>query len=231
MKNNSRMKKVRLCLIALLAAAPAALAAEDPCRAGVKARDRKDYQAAVDKLNACLAGEVASEQGRVQLLQVRAQAYQGLNHLAFAVEDQQEAINLDKSRSAWPWITMGIYRRELKQYDKALAALEEAEKRDEDGPGTGPGMAVYYHTGWTLHEAGRYADAVKAYTKGLPRQLDYRYAYYRRGLAYEALGERDKAKKDFSRVAKLSRKAGVKEDIARKLREYGLDAPIAVVPQ
>lgn len=215
-----------LWLAALLAACPAAFAAEDPCQAGVKANDRKDYESAVNKLNICLAGEVASEQGRVQLLQVRAQAYEGLHQLEFAVEDQQEAIKLDKTRGAWPWISMGIYRRELKQYDKALAALKEAEKRDEDGPGTGPGMAVYYHTGWTLHEAGRYAEAVKAYTKGLPHQRDYRFAYYRRALAYEALGERDKAKKDLARVAKLSRKLGAKQEIVLKLREYGFDAAI-----
>lgn len=213
-------------VLAALLSLPAA-AGEDPCQAGVKANDRKDYETAVNKLNLCLAGEVASEQGRVRLLQVRAQAYEGLGRLEFAVEDQQEAISLDKTRNAWPWITMGIYRRELKQYDKALAALKEAAKRDEDGPGSGPGMAVYYHTGWTLHEAGRYAEAVKAYGKGLPHQPDYRYAFYRRALSYEALGERDKAKKDLARVAKLSRKLGVKEDIALKLREYGFDAKIA----
>lgn len=214
-----------LALGALLAFS--ARAAEDPCQAGVAAHGRKDYESAVKKLNACLAGEVASEQGRVRLLQVRAQAYQELHQLEFAVEDQQEAINLDKTRGAWPWITMGIYRRELKQHDKSLAALREAEKRDEDGPGSGPGMAVYYHLGWTLHEAGRYAEAVKAYAKGLPHQPDYRYAYYRRALAYEALGERDKARKDLARVAKLSRKLGVKADIALKLREYAFEAKIA----
>lgn len=212
--------------LAALLALPAA-AGEDPCQAGVKANDRKDYETAVNKLNICLAGEVASEQGRVQLLQVRAQAYQGLNQLPFAVEDQQEAINLDKTRNAWPWIMMGVYRRELKQYDKALAALKEAAKRDEDGPGTGPGMAVYYHTGRTLHEAGRYAEAVKAFTKGLPHQPDYGWAFYHRALAYEALGERGKAKKDMARAAKLAPKGGYEPHIAAKLREYGFAAAAA----
>lgn len=72
-----------------------------------------------------------------------------------------------------------------------------------------------------MHEAGRYAEAVKAYTKGIPKQPRYYAAFYHRGVAYEALGKRDKAKADFARAAKLGAKSGVEPAIAAKLRGYG----------
>lgn len=200
---------------------PAAWAQTDPCQAGVAAHDKKDFPGAVLLLNQCLSGEL-TERGRVNLLRTRAQAYQGQKEFDLAIGDVNAAIALDKSRNAWPWIELAMYRRDKKLYDKALAALDEAEKRDEDGPGTGPGMAVSYHRGWTLHEAGRYAEAVKSFTKGLTRQPDYAFAYYRRGLAQEALGDRAKAKKDLARAAKLNPKLWDEPDRAAKLGEYGL---------
>ncbi|MBI5246520.1 MAG: tetratricopeptide repeat protein [Elusimicrobia bacterium] len=210
----------RSAIIAILLAA-ASSASADECAAGNEALQRKEYPAAVIRLNSCLSGELTPA-GRVSLLQVRAQAYQGERQFDRAVADQLEAISLDKSRNAWTYIMLGIFRRDQKRYEEALAALKQAETRDEDGPGSGPGMAVYYHTGRTLHEAGRDAEAVKAYAKGLKRQAKYYAAYHHRGLAYETLGKRDKAKADFVRAAKFSPKDGVEPDIAAKLREYGL---------
>lgn len=200
---------------------PGARAQTDPCQAGVAAHAEKNFPAAVLLLNQCLSGELTAR-GRVNLLRTRAQAYQRQKEFDLAIGDVNAAIALDTSRNAWPWIELAMYRRDKKQYDESLAALAEAEKRDEDGPGTGPGMAVNYHRGWTLHEAGRYAEAVKAYTKGLPHQPDYAFAYYRRALAHEALGDRAKAKKDLTRAAKLSPKVWDEPDHAAKLREYGL---------
>lgn len=119
---------------------------------------------------------------------------------------------------------LGVYYRELKQYDLSLATLKKALKYDEDGPGTGPGMAVYYHTGQTLHEAGRYAEAVEAYTLGIPKQPDYGYALYRRALSFEALGNKTQARRDLFRAAELEPKEGYEGDIKRKLAEYGFIA-------
>lgn len=195
------------------------------CQAGAEALQKKNYPAAVSHLNSCLRSDLQNEQ-RVSLLMLRAQAYQGLNKLKLAVNDQQEAIALDKSRDAWPWIMLSVFRREQKQYQEALAAIKEAEKRDEDGPGTGPGMAVFYHKGWALHEAGRYKAAIEAYTRGIARQPDYGWTLYRRAIAYEAIGNRVQAKRDLFRVAELNPQDGYEAHIVAKLREYGFDAKV-----
>lgn len=207
-----------LCLLALLAAVPAAA---DPCADADAALHGKRYAEAVLQANACLAGSL-TERGRVAMLQVRAQGYEGQKLYDQAVSDQQEAIRLDASRDAWPRIMLGVFRREQKRYDEALAALKEAEARDEDGPGTGPGMAVYYHTGRTLNEMGRFKDAIKAFGKGLKRQPDYAWAYYHRGLSREGLGDKAGARKDFARAAKLAAKGTLEPEMAAKLKEYGL---------
>lgn len=197
----------------------------DSCRGGNEALQKKNYAEAVSRLNKCLSTNLTTG-SRATMLRVRAQAYAGLNELDFAIKDQKEAITLDKSRNAWPWIQLAIFQREKKQYKEALASLRQAEKRDEDGPGTGPGMAVFYHKGWTLHEAGRYSEAIKAYTLGIPRQPDYGWALYRRALAYEAIGDRAQAKRDLFRVAELNPKDGYETHIVTKLREYGFDAKV-----
>ena len=117
---------------------------------------------------------------------------------------------------------LGIYLRETKDYAGALRALADAGKYDEDGPGSGPGMAVAYHTGLTLHAAGRYADAVAAYSKGIPKQPDYALAYYNRALSYEAIGDKSKARQDFAKAAELAPPRGFERRIVRKMAEYGI---------
>jgi tetratricopeptide (TPR) repeat protein len=220
------MRAIRLLAVVLASSSwSIAHARKDDCQSGHTALQTKNYSLAVSRLNKCLSLDLTDKR-RATMLMVRAQAYAGLKQLEFAIEDQEEAIALIKSRDAWPWIGLAIFRREMKQYDKALAAIKEAEKRDEDGPGTGPGMATFYHKGWTLHEAGRYSDAIKAYTRGIPRQPDYGWALYRRAMAYEALGDRVQAKRDLFRVAELNPKDGYEAHIVAKLREYGFNAKV-----
>jgi|CXWL01.1.fsa_nt_gi tetratricopeptide (TPR) repeat protein len=195
------------------------------CRTGSEAAKKKNYRAALSHLDNCLNASLTGEY-RVSMLMVRAQSYMGLKKYEVATNDLEEAVALDKSRNAWPWIEMSIAHREQKQYDKALDAIAEAEKCDEDGPGTGPGMAVFYHKGWALHEAGQYKAAIKSYTQGIPKQPDYGWALYRRALAYEALGDRVRAKNDLRRFVKLKSQDGYEAHVAAKLRKYGFDAQV-----
>jgi len=143
-----------------------------------------------------------------------------------ALEDQKAAISIQAPRDVWPLVMLAVYHRELKQFDEALSALKSAQKYDEDGPGSGPGIAVYYHMGQTLHQAGRYAEAIDAYTKGILKKPDYGYALYHRGLAYEALGKREEAKSDMQRAAELAPKEGYEPDVVVKLKQYGFVAPL-----
>lgn len=193
------------------------------CQAGAASFKAENCFAAVGQLSNCLAMSLPSP-ARAWVLQMRAQCYSKLKKPDQALQDQNASLQLDSPKDVWPLVMLGVYYRELKQYEASLAALKEALKYDEDGPGTGPGMAVYYHTGQTLHQAGRYAEAIEAYTLGIPKQPDYGYALYRRALAYEAIGDKEQAKRDLYRAAELAPKEGYEDDIKDKLSEYGLSA-------
>ena len=194
------------------------------CQAGIVAARAENCSVAIDHLSRCLTRQMP-EPVRSFVLQARAQCYSVLNQPAFALQDQKASLEIETPKNVWPLVMLGAYYRELKQYDLSLAALKEALKYDEDGPGTGPGMAVYYHTGQTLHAAGRYAEAVEAYTVGIPRQPDYGYALYRRALSYEALGDKVQTKRDLFRAAELEPQQGYEPEIKAKLTEYGISVP------
>jgi len=65
------------------------------------------------------------------------------------------------------------------------------------------GMRYYYHLGWLQHDEGKYKRAIKSYNKGLKKQKKYPYAYWRRGLAKEALGKQQEAGEDFKVAYKM----------------------------
>lgn len=195
------------------------------CTSALHAFERKEWKLTVDLISQCLSLPLPKSQ-RAYVLRARGQAHAQLGQFAAALKDQQESMALQKPKDVWPWIDLAIDHRELRQFDEALAALRSAQDYDEDGPGTGPGMAVYYHTGWTFHAAGRYAEAIEAYTKGIQKQAGYGYALYRRALSYEALGDRLQAERDLSRAAELAPKDGYEPEIAAKLKEYGLEVRV-----
>jgi lipoprotein NlpI len=66
---------------------------------------------------------------------------------------------------------------------------------------------------------GHYDRAVEAFTSGLRHQPDYAWAYYRRGLSYEAMGEAARARADFEKAYALSPED---PEIRDKMRELGL---------
>lgn len=210
-----------LVLMWLLTGYAPAIAQSVQCRDGLEAADRKDYISTVKNLTQCL--ELPLPDGlRSFVLQVRAHSYMELKAPGKALDDQKKSLALQDPKDVWPLVMLAAYYRELKRYDEALSALKSAQRFDEDGPGTGPGMAVFYHTGLTLHQAGRYAEAIEAFTKGIPKQPDYGYALYHRALSYEAIGNRKQAKRDLFRVFELTPKDGYDSEIVAKLKEYGL---------
>ena len=190
------------------------------CQNGIASFGAGNCSVAVGQLTDCLALGLPPPM-QAFVLQARAQCHSKNKQPGLALKDQKASLEISPAKDVWPYVMMGVYYRELKQYDLSLAMLNKALEYDEDGPGTGPGMAVYYHTGQTLHEAGRYAEAVEAYTLGIPKQPDYGYALYRRALSFEALGDKIQAKRDLFRAAKLEPKEGYEADIKSKLVEYG----------
>lgn len=196
-------------------------AQNDSCQLGVNAAKRNDHTVAITHYSKCLEG-APPVAVRAKALRNRALSYGQLKQHLMAMNDQRAALSIDAPTNVWPLIMLSTYARGNNQFDIALAALQAATKLDEDGPGTGPGMAVSYHTGQTLHALGRYQEAIEAFTLGIPKQPDYGYAFYRRALSYEALGEREMAKRDLIRTAELEPREGYEVDVAKKIKENGL---------
>lgn len=190
------------------------------CQKGVQELQAKRHAESIEPLTQCLKLDLPAG-ARALVLQARAQSYREMRRWSAAVEDQRQSILAARPTDVWPYVMLGAYLREEGKLEAALEALQLARQFDEDGPGTGPGMAVYYHTAKTLHQAGRYGEAVEAMTQGIPKQPDYGAAFYQRALSYEAMGDRALAKQDLSRAAALVPKDGYVPEMASKLREYG----------
>ena len=153
----------------------------------------------------------------------RALAYYKKGDLDHAVQDQKTSIALQAPKNDRPWIDLAAYQRGLKEYEAALASLRNAAKLDEDA-GKEPEMDFYYHMGWTLQLMGRHGDAIEAFNKGIPKQPDYYWARFRRGLSYEQIGEREKAIQDFKDAAAHIDRKYWNDELRNKVAEYGLQS-------
>jgi tetratricopeptide (TPR) repeat protein len=202
-----------------------AIAQPADCLQGIEELKFDRFESSIEPLSSCLKQELPIP-ARAFILNARAHAYGQLKLWSAAVDDQRRSISAVEPTAVWPYVMLGVYLRENNQLEDSLEALKAALKFDEDGPGTGPGMAVYYHTAKTLHKAGRYKEAIESVTKGIPKQPDYGSALYQRALSYEALGDKGQAKRDLFRAFELTPKEGYEVAIAEKLREYGFIAKV-----
>lgn len=190
------------------------------CQQGIDALKAERIQAAIDPLTQCLKQDLPAP-ARAFILQMRARAYGELKQWRAAIDDQRRFIAAFPPSDVWPHVMLAAYLREDGQLDESLDALDAARGYDEDGPGTGPGMAVYFHKAKTLYLLGRHRDAIESLTVGIGKQPDYGPALYQRALSYEALGDKVQAKRDLFRAGQLTPKGGYEEKIRDKLREYG----------
>ncbi len=195
-----------LAIAVTLAGMPSAAAttAED-CRNGMAAAraDPPRSAEAVEKLGRCIDRAALPPPFLAYALQMHALSLDALGRTAEAADEMQRAIQLVPPQDVYPWVALADLRRRLHRYEDALDALSHARTLDEDGPGTGPGMAVGFHTAWTLADMGRHRDAIAAITAALPRQPLYGPAFARRAYSYEALGDTEHARADLERAAAL----------------------------
>ena len=212
----------------MLATVPGTSAAQElSCRSGRDAIERKAFSTALSHLTRCLESEGLSIRELAAALHLRAMAHAETGEPLKASEDYQRSLGIRPAQTAWDLIPLGIYLRMAGKNEDSLEVLKQALALDEDGPGSGPGVAAYFHFGWTLHELTRYAEALDAYARGIEKQPGFEGIYLRRALSHEALGERGKARADIARILEIGRQRGLDpatapDEYRAKFIEYGL---------
>ena len=227
---DSHARSSAACALLLLAAGCGNDVAEAMCDRGTQAAREGRHEEAVTVIASCLAQTGLSDMMRAHALQSRAWSHSSLSRHPQAVADQEAAFKLRPAADYREFINYALYLRHVGRHEQSLYAVMSAEKVQG---GSKPRMMTQYHKGWALLELGRHKEAVAAFGEGIPDQPDYAYVYWRRGLAYEALGDKALAARDFERCAQLLidkrevESAGdVLPALRGKLAQYGLDKRI-----
>jgi len=196
------------------------------CEAGNDAAHAGDYEQAVSIISTCLALPGLPKDQRAEAFEVRAWSHSNLKKHTLAVEDQEAAYKLRPPSEYRQFINYASYLRAAGRIQDSLAAILTAERME----GEKVSMMTQYNKGWSLLELGRHREAVEAFTKGIPIQPDYAFVYWRRGLAYEGLGDKKQARSDFERSATLlieknnvAAAGDLLPAMKEKLRQYGLE--------
>ncbi len=170
-------------------------------------------------------------QVRARALKIRAFSHMRLDDYARAVADQEAAIKTGEPVSYGNWINYSLYLRYVGRLKDSLAAVRSAEKKEQES-GSGTSMMTQYQLGWALADLKQHEQAIEAYSRGIPLQPDFAFAYWRRGVSYDAIGNRAKAKADFEQAAKLLATAeerakddGLMPEVRASLKKYGIEIP------
>ncbi len=164
------------------------------CNAGEYASRNGQFSEAVELLTMCLSYSAVPDKKKASAYQARAWAYFNLNSVESAVQDQEASFSIKAPSQYHEFINYGVYLKKAKRYKESLVPFYSAAEIDK-GAGQSS-MMTQYHLGWSLHELGKYEEAIEELNKGIPHQPDFPFAYWRRGLAYDALGMSDEANND-----------------------------------
>jgi tetratricopeptide (TPR) repeat protein len=196
------------------------------CDQGTDAARQGRHHAAITLLTQCLSATTVLSEKRAYAFKVRAWSHSRLAQAALAVQDQEAAFGLVPASEYRDFLDYALYLRDAGRTAESLQALLAAERAE----GGRVSMMTQYHKGWTLQELGRNREAVEAFSKGIQVQPSHAFAYWRRGLAYEELGQKKLAAKDFEQCARLLAVGKVTQAgkdlfpaIRAKLRYYGLE--------
>jgi tetratricopeptide (TPR) repeat protein len=206
---------------------PAIILADDICSAGYEIVRTGDIEKGVAILSICVASNEVSPENRRRAYIERAWSYKILGKMNEAVGDQEAAFKLAPAAYS-ELINYALYLRYAGRVAESLTPLKEAATMDEAKGQTS--MMTQYQLGWTYQELGKHREAVAAFTKGIPQQTDFAFAYYKRGLSFEALGQKEAARSDFQQVKTLiatdNRGTVTNKElpyIRKKLAEYGIE--------
>lgn len=206
---------------------PATILADDICNAGYEIVRKGDIEKGVSILSICLASNEVSPENKRRAYIERAWSYKLLGKMNEAVGDQEAAFKLAPAAYS-ELINYALYLRYAGRVTESLTPLKDAEKIDEAKGQIS--MMTQYQLGWTYQELEKHKEAIIAFTKGIPQQTDFAFAYYKRGLSFEALGQKEAARSDFQQVKALiatdNRGTVTNKElpyIRKKLAEYGIE--------
>jgi tetratricopeptide (TPR) repeat protein len=94
-----------------------------------------------------------------------------------------------------------FYMARVPSADKFLAALVSGHMREGD----------------RLYEEGLYDAAIIEYNEAIVGRKDYDRAYYKRGQAYEAKGDKEQAAADYRKVLEVTEDEALKREVAAQL--------------
>ncbi len=198
----------------------------DACKSGHQKVRNGEFETASRLLTECLNSNNLTAQAKAEVFKSRAWANYNLHKDIMAVQDQEAAFKLVKASKYNELINYASYLRRVKRYKDSLDPLNKVAALDDvAGHIT---MMTQYNLGWSLYEVGKYTDAITAFTKGIPAQPDFAFVYWRRGLAYHALGMKKEAKTDFVTYKKFLKNNEMKvpsqwqEEINSVLSQYNL---------
>lgn len=80
-------------------------------------------------------------------------------------------------------------------------------------------------SGNRLYRAGLFDDAIVEFSTAILHRSDYDVAYYRRGMAYEAKGDKERASMDYRKVLEISSSEAIKQDVTARLQGLGVASP------
>lgn len=117
-----------------------------------------------------------------------------IDNCSFALD--QIALNL-KDRVA-TLVNRGVIYTAMEEYDKAIRDYDRAYKLKPDI------AEIHVNRGNLLFLSRHFARAVGEYTRAIELNLTRLYiVYYNRALAYEKMGELDRARADYARALEL----------------------------
>ena len=171
------------------------------CDLGYKSAQNKNYKIAKSLLNRCLNSKSLSTERRAIHLQARAWTHYSLEDYEQALKDQEASYDLKPPTTHREFINHASYLRKLGKYQESLEPLLRAQIMDEQHGHIS--MMTQYNLGWSFYELEMHVEAIDAFTKGIPSQPDYPFVYFRRGLAYDRIGDLEKAKSDFGKFVEF----------------------------
>jgi tetratricopeptide (TPR) repeat protein len=183
--------------IAICIAASAHADVLDLLRAGLAARSRGDFDAAISFYTQAINTDALAPPHLAVVLNSRGVAYDIKGDPDKAIKDFDAAIQL-KADYAEAFINRGLAWVNKSEYDHAIVDFTEAASLDARGA-----FLAFSNRGGAYADKGDYDRAIEDYGRAIRLRPDYADAYYGRARTYTALGQTENAIADYDAAIRI----------------------------